>query len=43
MPPNLEGLVRQANQGVDGGPPDQDPVMAITDLNPTENLWNVSK
>ncbi len=36
----------QANQGVDRGPPEQDPLSwpaQSSDLKPTENLWNVIK
>ncbi|XP_062408901.1 rhomboid-related protein 4-like isoform X2 [Sardina pilchardus] len=36
-------LQHQVNQGVDDGPPDQDPVPQSPDLNPTENLWNMVK
>ncbi len=37
--------IRQVNQSVDGGSPDQDPVMAgpISRPEPIENLWNVIK
>ncbi len=41
---NLTWLDSQVNQVMDGGPPDQDPVMASPIPRPEfENLWNVIK